>query len=187
MTSELSLSDFYPQLDQSEAEAPEQSTQKSVATQKSLQKFTFQERELQDIEAIKELLLQHKTQQEISQQIGCTRVGVNKKIAKWSQTEDFKEWLSNAWIKQYNEFSLNDETKLEAFKQLTRWMCALQTRKYDVKSEVTEHIEGTVNVNTTIQLLREYADAFNEATVIETAVVPANNIIQQVDNPKAPL
>jgi hypothetical protein len=54
-----------------------------------------------------------------------------------------------------------------------------------VKSEVTEHVEGTVNVNTTIQLLREYEQAFSETETIETSIIPKDNSGKQVDTPEA--
>jgi hypothetical protein len=176
----LSLNDFYGDSKaeasptQPEPETKEQAAPSTPEQSQTSQNITFQQREIQDIEKIKVLLIQHKTQQEIADNIGCTREAVNRKIAKWSQTDDFREWLTNAWLNQYNEFSLDDETKLEAFKQLTRWMCALTTKKTEVKADVTENIDVNVlSVNTDLAryeaIIKQHEQQNSGATGANTA------------------
>ena len=113
----------------------------------------------------------------------CSREAVNRKLAKWMQTEDFKEWLNTEWLQQYNKLTSNEETEIEAFKQLTRYMIAQFTKKLDVKADITEKVEGTVNVVNTIQLLKEYEAAFQETTT-QTTNIPQNNTPKQLDQPE---
>ena len=75
---------------------------------KKAQNITFCNRELTDIELLKPLLLKRYTQEKIAETLGYSREAINRKIAKWMQTEDFKEWVQSLWLNQYNEFS-NDQ------------------------------------------------------------------------------
>jgi IS30 family transposase len=122
-------------------------------------KFTAQE--LADIEDIKVFLEQHLTQEEIAEKLQCHRTTVSRKISKWSQTEDFKQWLTTRWVAQYNKFSNDPDLQVEAFKQLTRFMCANSTRKIEAKTE--EKISVDVNVTETTNSLQRYEAALKRA------------------------
>ncbi len=108
---------------------------------KNAQNITFCPRELVDIEQIKPLLLEHYTQQQIADKLGYTREAISRKIAKWMQTEDFREWAQTLWLKQYNQFSRTEDKEVEAFKALTKIICAQTTRKAEIKTETTIQID----------------------------------------------
>jgi hypothetical protein len=173
MTSELSLSDFYPDGKEIEAECraeasspPEETIQKTEVkpAEETLpndtnfdtgsQKYTAAE--IADIETVKECLDKAQTYDQIAQRLNCTRVTVSRKIAKWMQTPDFDQWINTRWLKHNLELSQNEETKLEVFKQETRLLIAKLSKKLDItaKADVTEKIEADVTVKTS--LLAEY-------------------------------
>jgi DNA helicase IV len=114
---------------------------------KTAQNITFCPRELVDIEQIKPLLLEHYTQQQIAEKLGYTREAISRKIAKWMQTDDFREWSQTLWLKQYNQFSRTEEKEVEAFKALTKLICAQTTRRAEIKTESTENKTVTYNFN----------------------------------------
>lgn len=105
---------------------------------KTITNVKFNVSELADIEQIKLLLQKHTQQIEIAKILNCTPVTVSRKIAKWMQTDDFTEWINTVWLEQYNTFSGDEETKVEAFKQLTRLLCVKATRKFEAKQDITE-------------------------------------------------
>jgi len=104
---------------------------------------------LMNIEHIKPLLLQHYTQEDIAKELGMARETVSRIITKWMQTDDFKEWSHTLWLKQYNSFSRCEDKEVEAFKALTKLICAQTTRHAEIKADVTESKTVTYNLNYT--------------------------------------
>jgi hypothetical protein len=113
--------------------------------EKPSQTLTLYTNTLTNIELIKPLLLNHYTQEQIAQELNCTRETVNRIIAKWMQTDDFREWSQTLWLKQYNMFSRTEEKEVEAFKALTKLICAQTTRHTEIKADITE--TKTYNLN----------------------------------------
>lgn len=151
-------------------------------TPKKSQNITFNASEKADIEAIKVLLTQHKTQAEIAAKLNCVRETVSRKIAKWMLTDDFSEWLNTVWLEQYNTLSDDSGTKVEAFKQLTRLLCAKATRKIEAKSEHLEKV--TVDVNETRALLQRY-EVIIRAAGVKDSPVQQDSGKEQVDTVEA--
>lgn len=166
-------------MDQPKAVAQlEQPTQKSVATQKTLQNATLTANQQTDIEIIKDALIKGYNENDIAEILNCHRTTISRKIAKWMQTPDFDEWIDTFWLNLGIKLSLDEDTRVEVFKQLTRLKCAKQIKKVDVKSEVTEIIRAEINVNATI--LKQYDLLFQE----RTRTGSSESSIQPVHNPE---
>jgi len=97
------------------------------------QNVTFTSKDKVDIEKIKQMLIEHKTQLDMSRELGLRRETVNRKIHRWVQTDDFENWLKTAWLQQYQNV---DST--EAFRALTSLVGKMLTRKIEAKAELTE-------------------------------------------------
>jgi hypothetical protein len=127
----LSMADFYP----------EQNTAITHVTNKeseTSQKITFNTSELSDIEQIKIYLKLHLTEAQIATKLNCARETVSRKIGKWMQTPDFDEWLNTVWLELLNDLSIETETKIEVFRQLTRLKVAQTTKRSEIKAEIKE-------------------------------------------------
>jgi hypothetical protein len=107
------------------------------------QNITFTSKDKVDIEKIKQMLIEHKTQLDMSRELGLRRETVNRKIRRWVQTDDFENWLKTAWLQQYQNV---DST--EAFRALTSLVGKMLTRKIERKEQI-EISEEIVTVNVT--------------------------------------
>ncbi len=109
------------------------------------QNLTFSAKDRADIEKIKPMLLDGKTQLDMSLSLKLRRETVNRKIARWVQTPDFEVWLKTAWVEKYQK--VDDET---AFDALTKLLGKMVTQKREVTEQVDikEHIEINMNVLT---------------------------------------
>jgi hypothetical protein len=85
--------------------------------EKQSQKLTLSNKDLLDIERIKPLLLEKKSELEIGVAIGLRRETISRKISKWVQTPDFRLWVKTAYV---NKLGKVDDA--EALKSLTRLM-----------------------------------------------------------------
>jgi len=97
------------------------------------QNLTLSAKDWRDIEIIKPMLLDGKSQLEMSVALQLRRETVNRKIQRWLQTNDFELWLKQAWLEKYQK--VDDET---AFEALTKLVGKMVTQRAEVKSE---HIE----------------------------------------------
>ena len=95
------------------------------------QKVTLSAKDLADIERIKPMLLDRKSQLEMSVALGLRRETVNRKIARWVQTEDFEVWLKTAWVEKYQK--VDDKT---AFDALTKLLGKMVTQRREVTEDV---------------------------------------------------
>jgi IS30 family transposase len=124
------------------------------------QNITLSTKDQTDIERIKLMLLEGKSQLEISVALNLARETVNRKIQRWIQTPDFELWLKTAWLDKYQK--VDDET---AFEALTKLLSRMVTQKREVKEEiqVTENASLDINVfnNSEQSILNEAARILN--------------------------
>jgi len=167
---------------------------KAEATQKNVQNLTptdISKKELTPakIEHEKKLdqfitLLFH---DELNMTDTCLKMGISRTTGyewyhEWKRTQEPQKIDQSFWRLMRIVEADNPEKALDC---ATRVKIKMTDANVNVKSEVTEHVEGTVNVNTTIQLLREYEQAFSETETIETSIIPKDNSGKQVDTPEA--
>lgn len=158
MSSSLRMSDFYPTAEPAEAEeTPQRESEKPLqnATKTDISKKELSPNQQVDIEQIKHMLLQNKTEQEMADKLGIHRVTVARKIAAWMQTSDFDEWIDNWWLKLGIELSQDEDTKVEVFKQLTRLKCAKATKKTEVTAQVKTDLDIKTPTTALIQFSRK--------------------------------
>jgi len=107
------------------------------------QNVTLSRKDLIDIEKIKPMLLDGKSQLEMSVKLKLRRETVNRKIARWVQTRDFEIWLKTAWVEKYQK--VDDRT---AFDALTKLLGKMVTQKREITEQVDvrEHIKIDMNV-----------------------------------------
>jgi len=117
------------------------------------QNLTLSAKDWRDIERIKPMLLEGKSQLDMSRVLHLRRETVNRKIGRWVQTEDFEVWLKTAWLDKYR--NIGDE---KAFDALTKLLGKMVTRKAEIKSEhkeeITTHKIEELNVT-----LEDYRDS----------------------------
>lgn len=127
---------------------------------KTSQNITLSAKDQTDIEQIKLMLLERKSQVEMSVVLNLTRETINRKIQRWIQTPDFELWLKTAWLDKYQK--VDDET---AFEALTKLLSRMVTQKRELKEEiqVTENASLDINVfsNTEQSVLNEAARILN--------------------------
>lgn len=90
------------------------------------QNVTLSNADLIDIEKIKPMLLENKTQVEISVALGKRRETVNRKISRWLRTADFEVWVKQAWLDKLRKVG-----DVEAFRGLTKLMTAYAKQQAD--------------------------------------------------------
>lgn len=107
------------------------------------QNVTLSPKDKADIEKIKLMLLERKTQEEMAKELSLRRETVNRKIRRWVQTEDFETWLKTAWLERYAKV---DDAK--AFEALTQLVGKMLTRKIEKKEQIAiaEKFEIDLNV-----------------------------------------
>ncbi len=105
------------------------------------QNITLSAKDQTDIEQIKLMLLERKSQVEMSVTLNLTRETVNRKIQRWIQTPDFELWLKTAWLDKYQK--VDDET---AFEALTKLLSRMVTQKREIKEEITQNSTLDINV-----------------------------------------
>jgi len=81
------------------------------------------------------MLLEGKSQLDMSRRLELRRETVNRKIGRWVQTSDFEVWLKTAWLDKYRNIS--DD---KAFDALTKLLGKMVTRKAEIKTETKEEI-----------------------------------------------
>ena len=91
---------------------------------KPSQNLTLTAKDIIDIERIKPLLEQGKTELEIGVSLRRRRETISRKIHKWIQTRDFKIWVKTTWLMKLGRV---DET--EAFRGLTRLMIEIMRQE----------------------------------------------------------
>ena len=89
---------------------------------------------MRDLTIIKQMLLEGKSQLDMSRTLKLRRETVNRKISRWTKTHDFTEWLAEAWLDKYNKVDDN-----VAFNALTKLLCKRMPTK--IESEHTETIK----------------------------------------------
>ena len=98
------------------------------------QNVTLSRADWLDIEKMKPLILENKSQVEISVALGKRRETINRKLARWMKTRDFEDWLMQAWLDKYQKVD-----DVEAFRALTKIYCKLiGTRIESVSEEYSE-------------------------------------------------
>jgi hypothetical protein len=107
------------------------------------QNVTLSAKDQADIAKIKPMLLDGKSQVEMSVALKLRRETVNRKIQRWVQTSDFEVWLKTAWVEKYQK--VDDRT---AFDALTKLLGKMVTQKREVTEQVDvrEHIKIDMNV-----------------------------------------
>jgi hypothetical protein len=106
------------------------------------QNLTFTVKDQADIERIKPMLLEGKTQLEMSMVLGLRRETINRKMQRWVQTPDFEAWLKQAWLEKYRKVS-----NRVAFEALTRILARMVTQKREVKEEITKSVQEEISIN----------------------------------------
>ena len=112
-----------------------------MTEQTTSQNLTLSAKDHADIERIKPMLIDGKSQLEMSVVLNLRRETVNRKIARWVQTPDFEVWLKTAWVEKYQQ--VDNET---AFDALTKLMCRMVTQKREIKQEITSNETVDINV-----------------------------------------
>ena len=97
------------------------------------QNLTLSKTDWIDIEKMKPLLLDNKSQVEISVALGKRRETINRKLARWMRTKDFEEWLKQAWLDKYQKVD-----DVEAFRGLTRLFAKLIVQRTEIKEDIFE-------------------------------------------------
>jgi hypothetical protein len=97
------------------------------------QNVTLSHTDWLDIEKMKPLLLDNKSQVEISVALGKRRETVNRKLSRWMRTQDFEDWLKQAWLDKYRKVD-----DVEAFRALTKIYCKLIGMRVESLEEVYE-------------------------------------------------
>ena len=90
------------------------------------------------------MLLEGKSQLDMSRKLKLRRETVNRKIARWVKTEDFELWLKQAWLEKYQK--VDDKTAFEALTKLLGKMVT-QKRKIEVEENITEKQEVTFTID----------------------------------------
>lgn len=99
------------------------------------QKVTLSPIDSRDIEHMKPLLIDGKSQLDISLALNKRRETINRKISRWVQTEDFEVWIKTAWLDKYCTVD-NDK----AFDALTKLLSKMVTHKAEIKAEINSNI-----------------------------------------------
>ena len=99
------------------------------------QKVTLSPIDSRDIEHMKPLLIDGKSQLDISLALNKRRETINRKISRWVQTEDFEVWIKTAWLDKYCTVD-NDK----AFDALTKLLAKMVTNKAEIKAEINSNI-----------------------------------------------
>jgi len=115
------------------------------------QNVTLSRQDLIDIEKIKPMLLDNKSQVEISVALGKRRETVNRKLARWMRTKDFEEWLKQAWLDKYQKVD-----DVEAFRALTKLFARMIVQRQEVLEDVYQETrivweDRSQNVNDKVQ------------------------------------
>ena len=98
------------------------------------QNITLSAKDRADIEKIKPMIMDNKTQLDMSLALNLRRETVNRKIQRWVQTPDFEIWLKTAWLVKYQ--TVDDKT---AFDALTKLLGKMVTHKTEVKQDIDIH------------------------------------------------
>jgi len=167
----LSMADFYPDQHQTpksksnKSKTSQNITKFSARERDDTEQIKFNPRELSDIEQIKLCLEIGLTYGQIAEKISHPREVVSRKIEKWMRTVDFDDWINRRWLKLALELSENPQTKVDAFRQLTRLKCLKEIRqtKIDLRSSVTEKVDVNLRSRSVKVELAQY-----EALIRET-------------------
>jgi len=100
------------------------------------QKITLSNADKKHLPKIKSLLLQGKSQVEISVALGLRRETVNRKIRRWMQTEDFEQWLKEVWLDLYRE--VRHDNPVEAFRQISKILGRVLEKKPSLAEQIRE-------------------------------------------------
>jgi len=100
------------------------------------QKITLSNADRKHLPKIKSLLLQGKSQVEISVALGLRRETVNRKIRRWMQTEDFEQWLKEVWLDLYRE--VRHDNPVEAFRQISKILGRVLDKKTSLAEQIRE-------------------------------------------------
>jgi len=111
------------------------------------QNLTLSRKDLVDIEKMKPMLLDNKSQLEISVALTLRRETINRKLARWMRTKDFEEWLKQAWLDKYQKVD-----DVEAFRGLTKLFAKLIVQRTEIKEDIYEETRivwenGSQNTN----------------------------------------
>ena len=98
---------------------------------KTLQNATFSAKDQADIEIIKQMILDRKTELEMSETLGLHRTTISRKISRWAKTPDFRNWIKEAWTRKLSR--VNDDL---AFRGLTLIMRLII--KYEMETQPSE-------------------------------------------------
>jgi predicted DNA-binding protein (UPF0251 family) len=148
--SELEL--FYPKQKAEANVNPQPEPLQNATSTENISKKELSANQQADIEQIKIYLTQGLTEEEMAAEMGIHRTTISRKITAWMKTDDFDDWTDSFWLKLGMELALDQDTKVEVYKQLTRLKCAKTTKK--VKADVTETIEANVKFSVNADLER---------------------------------
>jgi len=156
----LSMADFYP--DQYQTSKTPAEPAEVCETLPNVTKFSA--RELDDIEKIKIGLEVGLSYEQIAKKMGRHRVVISRKIEKWMRTVDFDDWINRRWLRLALELSENPQTKVDAFRQLTRLKCIKEIRqtKIDLRSSVTEKVDVNLRSRSVKVELAQYEQLIRE-------------------------
>lgn len=86
-------------------------------------------------------LLQRKTREEIGLMCHVTERTIRRDIQQWVVTEDFFNWIREVWLDKYR--TVDD---IEAFRQATKIIIKTMIAKAEMKAEIHEKKEVTINL-----------------------------------------
>jgi hypothetical protein len=113
------------------------------------QNVTLSAKDKRDIETvIKPMLLEGKSQLDMSLALKLRRETVNRKISRWTKTRDFEDFIKEAWLEKYQK--VDDTT---AFNALTKMYCKLIGNRTEITEDINQ-IELVYHVTKTDEQIR---------------------------------
>lgn len=70
--------------------------------------------------------------------LGVTEKTIDRDIKAWLESGDFETWVKEQWVELHQK--VTKETPVEAYKQVSKLLAKMVTRKAEIKSEHKEEI-----------------------------------------------
>lgn len=126
---------------------------------------------------IKQGLLKGLNYTQIGAKCGVTERTIDRDVKVWVSSGDFEDWIKEEWIRLHQ--IVVNESPIEAYKNLTKLVGNMLTRKIERKEQL--EIREKVEINIT-ELLANYEPALTRA---RESNIRQNNPAEQVDSSQA--
>ena len=126
---------------------------------------------LQRLPIIKKDLLLGKNIDQIAEHCGVKNKTIDRDLAKFRNSGEFEEWLKEEWMRIHHIIIHEDPT--EAYRNLTKLVSTMLTRRIEKRLEVTEQVDIR-----DITIIADYTAAVNSAVNRDLKALRAE---QQVD------